>query len=238
MLKIINLSKSFGNNVVLKDFSYHFRSHTIYALMGANGSGKTTLFHLLGGFLRGDAGQILFKERDIMTLPPHIIANMGLSRTFQDMRLIPTLSVYDNLLLALNNKKTEPLYYAFLPSKKANYPQIEAILHQTHLWDIRESKASEISYGQQKLLNLAIAMVDDFDVLLLDEPVAGVQPEYRAQILSLIKGLNKTVIVVEHNPEFLEALTDKILFLDGGLIIAEGDYASIKADKRVEEAYL
>lgn len=238
MLKIKNLSKSFGSNVVLKDLTYHFKPKHIYALMGANGSGKTTLFNIISGFLHADSGTILFNAKDISTFTPHRIAYLGVSRTFQDMRLIPTLSVYDNLLLALKDKKTEKLPYAFLPAKKQSYPRIEELLKQTHLWGVRHSKASEISYGQQKLLNLAIAMANDFDVLLLDEPVAGVQPEYRLQILELIKRLNKTIIVVEHNPEFLEALTEDILFLDGGKIIAEGSYDTIKSNKQVQEAYL
>lgn len=207
--------------------------------MGANGSGKTTLFNLLSGFLSSDDGQILLKEKAIEELKPHQISNLGLSRTFQDMRLIPSLSVYDNILLALKNKKSEKLLNAFLPQKKHQYQsKIKEILTQTHLETIRNSKAEDISYGQQKLLNLAVAMANDFDILLLDEPVAGVQPEYREEILNLIQGFNKTVIVIEHNPEFIDKLTDNILFLDGGNIIAEGNYAHIKANKQVQKAYL
>lgn len=117
MLKIKNLSKSFGNNVVLKDFTYHFIPKTIYALMGANGSGKTTLFNIISSFLQADNAAILFHEKNIVSLSPHRVANLGLSRTFQDMRLIPTLSVYDNVLLALKNKHSEQLTKAFLPLK-------------------------------------------------------------------------------------------------------------------------
>ena len=109
MLKIKNITKSFANNVVLKDFSYHFKPKTIYALMAANGSGKTTLFNLLGGFLKAQSGEMLLKGKDITHLTPHQIANMGVARTFQDMRLIPTLSVYDNVLLAYKNKTSEAL---------------------------------------------------------------------------------------------------------------------------------
>ena len=118
MLTIKNLNKSFGNNQVLSDFSYHFKAKTIYPLMGANGSGKTTLFNLLSGFLTSDSGQILLKNNSIENLKPHQIANLGLSRTFQDMRLIPSLSVYDNILLALKNKNSEKLLNAFLVTPK------------------------------------------------------------------------------------------------------------------------
>ena len=230
---------SFGSNVVLKDFSYHFKPQTVYALMGANGSGNTTLFNLLGGFLKAQSGEMLFKGKKITRLIPHQVANMGLARTFQDMRLIPTLSVYDNVLLAYKNKTSEGLVASFLPPKVYQYDEpIKQILEQTHLLSVKDSKASDISYGQQKLLNLAVALANDFDLLLLDEPVAGVQPEFREQILQLIQSFNKTVIVIEHNPEFLERLTEHILFLDEGKIITEGDYPSIKNNAQVQKAYL
>ncbi len=127
----------------------------------------------------------------------------------------------------------------FLHQKKHQYREkIDEILAQTHLVKVQNSNAEDISYGQQKLLNLAVAMANDFDLLLLDEPVAGVQPEFREEILNLIKSFNKTVIVIEHNPDFIDRLTDNILFLDGGNIIAEGDYTHIKANKQVQKAYL
>lgn len=239
ILEIKNLKKSFGSNNVLKDFSYEFKEKTIYALMGANGSGKTTLFNLLSGFLQSDDGKILFKNKAIEKLKPFQISNVGLSRTFQEMRLIPTLSVYDNILLALKNKKSEKLINAFLPQKENQYEKrIEEILVQVHLVEVQNSKAEDISYGQQKLLNLAVVMANNFDLLLLDEPVAGVQPEFREEILNLIKSFNKTVIVIEHNPEFIEKLTDNILFLNGGHVIAEGNYTTIKENREVQKAYL
>ena len=239
ILKIKNLNKHFGCNQVLKNFAYEFKEKSIYALMGANGSGKTTLFNLLSGFIERDSGQILFKKNSLENLKPYQISNLGLSRTFQDMRLIPSLSVYDNILLALKNKKSEKLLNAFLPQKKSLYKEkINRILAQTHLEKVQNSNAQDISYGQQKLLNLAVVMANDFDLLLLDEPVAGVQPEFREEILNLIKSFKKTIIVIEHNPQFLEKLTDNILFLEGGKIIVEGNYDTIKNNKQVQKAYL
>jgi ABC-type branched-subunit amino acid transport system ATPase component len=238
-LEIKNIQKSFGSQTVLNGLSYHFKPNTIYALMGANGSGKTTLYNLINGFFDLDGGEVVFNGQDISKLTPYERANRGIARTFQDMRLIPSLTVYENLLLAIKNKPSEQLKYAFLPFTFAYKTlKLEKILEQTHLQVVRNSKASDISYGQQKLLNLAVAMANDFELLLLDEPVAGVQPEYREEILDLIKSLNKTVIVIEHNPEFLEKLTDNILFLDDGKIIVEGNYTAIKSNKQVQEAYL
>jgi len=239
MLNLSDVTFAFGGNVVLQDFTYRFEQGNIYALMGANGSGKTTLFNLIGGFLTPQKGEITFKGKSIKNMPPHKIASMGISRTFQDMRLIPTLSVYENVLLAIKYKPTERLFRAFFTKADERYrSKIEVILERTHLSGVADELASNISYGQQKLLNLAVALANDFEVLLLDEPVAGVQPEYREQILHLVKSFDKTVIVIEHNPEFLEVLTERILFLDGGKVVAEGDYATIKETPVVQEAYL
>lgn len=239
MLTIKNLNKSFGTQNILDGLNYNFKPNTIYALMGANGSGKTTLYNLINGFLSIDSGKLLFNETDITQLLPHQRANLGIARTFQDMRLVPSLTVYENILLAIKKKPSERLINAFF---SFNYIyknlKIEEILEKTHLKSVRNSRASDISYGQQKLLNLAVAMANEFELLLLDEPIAGVQPEFREEILTLIQSFNTTVIVIEHNPEFLEKLTDTILFLDGGKIIAEGDYNTIKLNKEVQEAYL
>lgn len=207
--------------------------------MGVNGSGKSTLFNLISGFLEKEEGSIVFNDVDLQKSKPHEIASMGVSRTFQDLRLIPTLSVYENILLAFKEKRSEQLLHAFRVGKESDCSEkIEEILALTHLESEKDSKAEDISYGQQKLLNLAVALANDFELLLLDEPVAGVQPEFREQILQLIKSFGKTVIVIEHNPEFLEKLTESILFLDGGKVIAEGNYTTIKENQRVQEAYL
>ncbi len=239
MLKIDNLHFSYGNNQVLEGLSYHFKPGIVYALMGANGSGKSTLFHLISGFLKPNSGDIIFKSRSVKNLAPHRIADLGIARTFQDMRLIPTLTVYENLLLALKHKPSESLSRAFLFHDADRYDaKIASILEQAHLTSVQGEKAENLSYGQQKLLNLAVAIANDFELLLLDEPVAGVQPEYREQILRIIQSFKKTVIVIEHNPDFLRRLTDRILFLHRGKIIAEGDYETISADKTVQEAYL
>lgn len=239
MLQLDSINFAYGNNRVLDNFTYHFQEKTIYALMGANGSGKTTLFNVIGGYLHADGGNITFSGNNINGFKPHKVARLGITRTFQDMRLIPSISVWDNLLLAIPNKPSEKLPYAFLSSKDSSYQErIGKILKYTHLEDVKGSKAADISYGQQKLLNLAVAIAKNFDLLLLDEPIAGVQPEFREEILALIKSFQKTVIVIEHNPEFIERLTDSVLFLDDGQIIAQGSYSDIKANKRVQEAYL
>lgn len=240
MLVINNLGKSFGKQVVLKDFSHTFKEGKIYALMGANGSGKTTLFNIIGSFLSADEGNITFKGKNIISILPHQVAQLGICRTFQNLRLMPSLSVIDNIYLALKNKTDEKIVTAFFGKTSRTYYQekIHQLLATTHLDRVKNSLAKNISYGQQKLLTLAIAMANDFDLLLLDEPVAGVQVEYRKQISTILKKMNKTIILIEHNAEFIQNLTDNVVFLDQGKVIAQGDYQAIKNNPQVQEAYL
>ena len=240
MLKFNQINKAFGKRAVIKDLNYSFDANKIYALMGANGSGKTTLFNLIGGFLKIDSGTITFKNQDISQRSPYRIAQAGIARTFQNLRIMPSLSVTDNIYLAFKNKPDEKITQAFL--RNSSYhgykEKIDAIVTETHLNEVKNTLAGNISYGQQKLLTLAIAMANDFDLLLLDEPVAGVQIEYRKQISKLLRAMHKTIILIEHNAEFIENLTDHVLFLNKGHIIAEGNYQQIKDNPEVQEAYL
>lgn len=239
MLEVRGLTFAFTQTPVLDDFSYTFESSKIYALMGANGSGKSTLFNLISGFLHVNEGTITLNERDVTHNKPHERAREGLARTFQDMRLCPSLSVEQNLLLAINNKPDEKLHKSFFKRTAHTYAErIETVLKTCHLEAVRHHKAEHISYGQQKLLNLGCSIINDSKLLLLDEPVAGVQPKYREQIAELIAAMDKTVIVIEHNPDFIQSITDTVLFLNGGTIIAEGTYEQIKQNPEVQEAYL
>lgn len=240
MLNINQLNKSFDKQIVLKDFSYTFKEGKIYALMGANGSGKTTLFNIIGNFLKPDSGEIHFKNKNIIGVHAHKIAQLGIARTFQNLRIIPSLSVEQNIYLAFKNKADEKITTAFFgKASYAHYQEkINQLLTTTHLEDVKNSLAKNISYGQQKLLTLAISIANDFDLLLLDEPVAGVQIEYRKQISDILKQMNKTIILIEHNAEFIQNITDNVVFLDQGNIIAEGSYQTIKNNPQVQEAYL
>lgn len=239
MLKIEGLSFSYSETPVLQNLSYSFKPSSVYALMGANGSGKTTLFNIISGFLQAQKGKVYFGENHIDSLPAHERANLGLARTFQDLRLFPSLTVEQNLLLAIQNKPGEKIHSSFFRSEHATYDErIEKVLQTCHLFEVRSQKAEHISYGQQKLLNLGCSIINDSKLLLLDEPVAGVQPKYREQIAELIAAMDKTVIVIEHNPDFIQSITDTVLFLNGGNIIAEGTYEQIKQNPDVQEAYL
>jgi len=239
MLEISSLDMSFAGNKVLNGFSYTFQGGKKYAIMGPNGSGKTTLFNIINGFLRSDKGTIKFKGENINSYPPYKIAELGVARTFQDLRLLLSLTVEQNIFIAIQNKADEHFPHAFFPRTHADViEKTELLLNRMNLWEIRNSKAGEISYGQQKLLTLAMAMANDFDLLLIDEPVAGIQPKYRDEIATILISLEKTVIFIEHNTSFIQEVAPNVLFLDGGAIVVEGNLKTLRNNPVVQEAYL
>ncbi len=219
----------------------------IYSLMGANGSGKTTLFNILTGFLSADNGSIYFKEKNITNNSPININHLGITRTFQNLRLIEGLTVKENILLSFKGNKGENIFNAMLPRimLKEYYnsfdERAEKIIEQIFLSDVAESKAGEISYGQQKLLTLGCCLVNDAELFLFDEPVAGINPEYQNKIAILLKDIKangKTILLIEHNADFISEISDKLFFLSNGTITNFDSYKNLKNDSKVQQAYL
>lgn len=215
--------------------------------MGVNGSGKTTLFHILTGFLKIDSGSIILNDTLLKNENSYLINRKGITRTFQDMRLIAELTVLENVLLAFPNQEGEKWWKVLLPNKTVQNEQLEnekrakEILSVCFIEDVITSKAGEISYGQQKLLNLACCIANDAAVFLLDEPVAGVNPVYRdklVEVIKTIKAKGKIVFIIEHNADFVEAVADEILFLNEGMIKTYESYSELKKDKYAQEAYV
>ncbi len=246
-LIIENISKSYGDKKVLQDISFSLEEGTIYVLMGTNGSGKTTLFNIISGFLNSDSGTILLNDDSLQKVAPHQINRKGITRTFQDMRLLNELTVLENVLLAFPNQKGEHWWNVLLPNtkvkteEKTNTTIAISILAKCFIDDVATSKAGKISYGQQKLLNIACCIANNATLFLLDEPVAGVNPVYRDKLVSIIKALkaeNKTVLIIEHNTDFIEAVADEILFLNNGKIAKFANYAHLRNNESVQEAYL
>ena len=169
----------------------------IYALMGSNGAGKTTLFNLISGFIKLRSGEIFFSDKNLTQLQPYKINRQGIGRTFQDLRLITKLSVKENIVLAMQQNPTDNWLNAMLPenfqrrTNAALQKKADEIVDQFFLSDVKDSLAAEISYGQQKLLSLACCVANGATLLLLDEAVAGIQPEYRIKIAMLIKQLKE-----------------------------------------------
>ncbi|MFN8305913.1 MAG: ATP-binding cassette domain-containing protein [Ferruginibacter sp.] len=232
---------------LLKDLSLSLEEGKIYALMGGNGSGKTTLFNLITGFHKTKQGSVIFNSNDITNLPPHKINQLGIGRTFQDLRLISKLTVKENVLLSMKGNPTDSWHKALLPHSlyKKEIALLNAkassLIAEYFLSDIENSMAGEISYGQQKLLNLACCVANEATLLLLDEPLAGINPEYRNRISSLLKKLKengKTIFMIEHHTESIEQLADSIFFLSNGYIKDYNNYQQLKTDPLVLEAYL
>jgi ABC-type branched-subunit amino acid transport system ATPase component len=232
---------------ILKDLTLDFEEKKIYALMGSNGAGKTTLFNLVTGFFKLKSGKVIFNGVDITNKKPYRINRYGIGRTFQDLRLITKLTVKENIVLAMQHNPTDSWLFALLPEsfktksnqeldKKAN-----ELLNRFFLDDVIDSLAGDISYGQQKLLSLACCVANGASLFLLDEPVAGIQPEYRNKMIVLLKQLKeegKTILMIEHNTDFIANVADKILFLHEGTINAFENIELLRNDKQVMEAYI
>jgi branched-chain amino acid transport system ATP-binding protein len=247
MLKIRNVHKTFDNRKILNGLNFELKAGKIYSLMGANGAGKTTLFNILTGFLSTNAGIIYFKNQKITNFSPIKINHLGITRTFQNLRIIEGLSVKENILLSFKHNKGENIFNAMLPKFlfKEHYElfnkNANKIIQQIFLNDVTENKAGELSYGQQKLLTLGCCLANDAELLLLDEPVAGINPDYRKKIVALLKNIKnsgKTILLIEHNADFISDVSDKIFFLSNGIINVFQNYDELKSDLIVQEAYL
>ena len=248
MLKLHNIQFSFAKSkVILDGVSMQLEQGEIYALMGTNGAGKSTLFNIITGFIKPQSGKIVFHSKNITTKRPFQINRLGIGRTFQDLRLITKLSVRENILLTFKNNISDHWYATLFSSKKLKAQQKEfetrtdRILHNFHLTEVQEQLASAISYGQQKLLTLACCVANDADILLLDEPVAGVNPVFREQMIKSIQSLKqqgKTILLIEHNTEFIEAVADSIFFLNEGKLTHYPNLSALKKDDNVINAYM
>ena len=246
-LAIDGLNKHFNGVKALCDFSCALEKGKILGLIGPNGAGKTTLFNVLTGFLAADNGRIAFNGIKLHKKPAHRIANLGVARTFQDLRLIRQISVLDNVLLSFRDQPGENLFNTFFRPTRTNKAEFKnqktAIekLEETGLGDKIDALASDLSYGQQKLLSLVCCLVSGADLLLLDEPVAGIAPAMIEKILSVITELSrqgKSVILIEHDLEAVMQVCDRVIFMDAGQKVCEGTPQQVRSDKRVIEAYL
>jgi branched-chain amino acid transport system ATP-binding protein len=246
-LQIKNITHSFSDSKkILDNVSFDVEKNRIYALMGANGSGKTTLFNIISGFIKPKSGDVFFNSNKIVGLLPHKINHLGIGRTFQDLRLISTLTVKENVLLALDVDPTQAWYKAVLPkilyqSKiSALEEKAEEIIRTCFLQDVGCSLGGEISYGQQKLLNLACCIANDAELLLLDEPVAGISSAYREQISILIKKMRdegKTILMIEHNTDFIAETAERFLLFTDGLVREYGNFNQLKTNETGADAY-
>lgn len=239
------LKKVFDGTVAVDDVSFAIEEKTITAIIGPNGAGKTTLFNLITGFIAPDAGEICLLGKSLNGTPPYKIAQMGVSRTFQDLRLLRQLSVRDNLLLACPNQRGEAFWPALFSSQVRK--QTRAIQATLRLMDfvglnpLMREQAGNLSYGQQKLLTLGCCLATEAGILLLDEPVAGVHPDMASQILRhllQIKEEGRTIVFIEHDIDAVRKVAEHVLVMDDGKIIASGPKNEVLANSEIIEAYL
>ncbi|HSS00333.1 MAG TPA: ABC transporter ATP-binding protein [Kofleriaceae bacterium] len=238
-LETIGLTRSFGGVTALRAASVRFLQGKVNGLIGPNGSGKTTLFNCVTGMIEPDAGRVTYRGRNITGYAPHRIARAGIGRSFQLCRVFPRMTVLDNLLVAVRARGLPAqLAGARSPDDMARARGWLARMGIDHL---EEAEARNLSWGQQKLLELAGVLMADPATILLDEPAGGVNPALIDRLAALIRQLNtegKTFVIVEHNMDLVMSICDHIVVLDRGHPIAEGSPSTIRSDARVLEAYL
>lgn len=236
-----NLTKEFKGFVAVNDVHLEVRRGSIHALIGPNGAGKTTCFNLLTKFLQPTRGVITYNGRDITRMAPADIARLGLVRSFQISAVFPHLTAMENVRIALQRKRGDS--FDFWRSERVltsfNDRALE-LLEDVGLSEMATIRAGELSYGRKRALEIATTLALEPEMLLLDEPMAGMAQEDVDRISQLIRRIstNRTILMVEHNLSVVASLSDRITVLARGKVLAEGDYASVSKDPRVIEAYI
>jgi len=247
LISVNNLKKSFGGLKAVDVQDLSFKEGELTSIIGPNGAGKTTFFDLISGFQDADSGSIFLKDKDISNAQPYKIARMGMVRTFQLTKVFDRMTVMENLLFSGSNIKNDSFLRSFikLNSQKLYENNLREkaneIMNDLNIGHMANSYARELSGGQKKLLELARSIINEPEILLLDEPLAGVNPKLAEDILSLITKLSDsgiTIVMVEHNIEAVMKISERIVVLAEGSLIADGIPNEIRTDSNVIEAYL
>ena len=248
IVEVTGLSKSFSGVRALEDVDLAIDEGQIVGLIGPNGSGKSTALNCISGFIKPDRGTVKFKGRDITAHSPAAVANRGMMRTFQITRLACRMTLLENMLLAAQTARDESLSSAlFLGASFARrepdlLKRARELLARVKLSHLENDYAQVLSGGQQRLLSIALVLIRDPDVILLDEPAAGVHPELVEQFVHMIGGIRrdsgKTFLIIEHNMHFISNVCDEVVVLDAGMNLAAGTPDMIHNDPKVLEVYL
>lgn len=248
ILKLKSISQEFGGLRALDNLNIEVQAHDIYGIIGPNGAGKTTLFNIISGLYIPSEGDLIFKEQRINNLPAHDIAKLGIARTFQNIRLFNKLSVLDNVKIGCHGITKSGFFSSMLglpgSRREENYilNRSEEMLVMVSLQDKKYEYAANLSYGEQRRLEIARALALNPTLLLLDEPAAGMNLNEKEELMELIRLIRKemdiTILLVEHDMHLVMNICEKIAVLNYGRKIAEGSSTEIKNNQNVIESYL
>jgi len=242
VLKVTGLKKAYGAIQAVGGVSFEVHPGEIFGVIGPNGSGKTTLFNSMLGQITPDEGKIELNGQDVTTFGPLELNRLGVGRTFQTLQVFGKMTVRDNLIVAAQEHQGSLFSRMFAPGDSGLGGKADALIEQFHISHVADKKAGELSYGQQKLVDIAMAFMSEPDLVLLDEPCAGVNPALVGGISKLLKELNQSrkgsFVVIEHNMDFVMALCHRIMVMVEGEVLAIGTPAEIRENKHVLDAYL
>ena len=246
LLKVTNLKKAYGAIQAVGGVSFEVQLGEIFGVIGPNGSGKTTLFNSMLGQIKPDEGKIELNGQDVTKLGPLELSRRGVGRTFQTLQVFGKMTVRDNLVVAAQEHKGTMLSRMFAPSDSGLGNKADALIKQFRIEHVADLKAGTLSYGQQKLVDIAMAFMSEPDLVLLDEPCAGVNPSLVGGITALLKDLNQnpqfgkksSFVVIEHNMDFVMDVCHRIMVMVEGKVLAIGTPAEIRRNKQVLDAYL
>ena len=248
ILSMKAVQMSFGGLLALNNFSLELATGELHGLIGPNGAGKTTVFNVLTGFYRPSDGVLVFAGTDLTGLPPQAISRLGIARTFQNIRLFADLSVLENVLVPFQARSHISFWQVvgrtpgFWQEERSFREQAQELLARLDLQQYAQEPAGSLPYGQQRRVEIARALAAGPQLLLLDEPAAGLNPQETAALMSLLKELQEhyglTMLLIEHNMKFVMHICERLTVLDHGLIIAQGRPSEVRTDPKVIRAYL
>jgi branched-chain amino acid transport system ATP-binding protein len=242
LLKVTDLKKAYGAIQAVGGVSFEVMPGEIFGVIGPNGSGKTTMFNSVLGQISPDAGSIELHGKNITGLSPLELSRRGVGRTFQTLQVFGKMTVRDNLIVAAQEHQGSMLSRMFAPGDSGLGGKADALIDQFRIRHVADKLAGTLSYGQQKLVDIAMAFMAEPDLVLLDEPCAGVNPSLVGGISTLLKELNQSrkgsFVVIEHNMDFVMDLCHRIMVMVEGRVLAIGTPAEIRGNKAVLDAYL